>query len=64
MTETFEKKINHLFNELEKSFDPTTFVLNSKAAKILSEIEQMQTQCSHNYVNGKCSICRLEEAND
>ena len=64
MIENFEMKINRLFSELDASFDPTTFVLNSKATKILSEIEQMQQSCNHNFINGKCSICRLEASND
>lgn len=46
---------------LEDLIDPTTFVLNPEAQKIMNEIYELQTECPHEFVNGECKYCGKEE---
>ena len=54
-------KMHNLSEEYMKAFDPTTFVLNEKAAKIRQEMEEVQSKCNHIFENGECIVCGMEE---
>ena len=46
--------------EIEELFDPTTFVLNPKIERLEKEIEQLQSQCRHDFSDtDKCKICGI-----
>lgn len=46
--------------KIEELFDPTSFVLNPEVVKLEKEIEELQTKCEHNYVDGVCEYCGKE----
>ena len=46
---------------LEDLVDPTTFVLNPEAQKIMNEIHELQEECPHKFVDGECKYCGKEE---
>lgn len=37
------------------------FVLNTKVLSLLKENVELQNQCKHEFVNGKCIYCYKEE---
>jgi hypothetical protein len=47
-------------SKIEDLFDPTSFVLNPEVVKLEKEIEELQTECEHNYVEGVCEYCGKE----
>ena len=45
---------------IEELFDPTTFVLNPEVVRLEKEIEQLQSQCQHEFNEvGECEICGI-----
>lgn len=54
-------KVHDLEEELMRSIDPATFVLNPKTLAIRYQIEKLQEKCNHIYENGACIICGKEE---
>jgi hypothetical protein len=46
---------------LEDLIDPTTFVLNPEAQKLMNEITELQEVCPHEFVNGECKYCGKED---
>ena len=54
-------KVHDLEEELMRSIDPATFVLNPKTLIIRYQIEKLQEKCNHIYENGACIICGKEE---
>lgn len=49
-------------NELIKIFfDPNKFILNNDVKKLLEEIEDLQKQCTHKFVDGYCEYCYIRE---
>jgi hypothetical protein len=46
---------------IEDLIDPTAFVLNPEIAALEEEINELQNQCNHNYVEGVCEYCGKEE---
>lgn len=60
MTQTYiAEQIKYWNKVIEDSFDPTTFVLSKKVSEALKEIEKLQDQCNHEYVDGFCIYCGL-----
>lgn len=52
------KKIISLNTLIEKSIDPTSFVLNEKVQKARAEIEYLRRICQHEYDDlGYCIYC-------
>ena len=47
--------------QIEDLLDPTMFVLNKEIATLQEEIDDLQSQCPHNYESGVCVYCSLEE---
>ena len=54
-------KVHDLEEELMRSIDPATFVLNPKTLAIRYQIEKLQEKCNHIYENGTCIVCGKEE---
>ena len=52
-----KENVDELFNELEAAL----FVLNPKATEITEKIGKWQTNCPHEFENGKCKYCRKSE---
>lgn len=46
---------------LEDLIDPTSFVLNPEVENVRKEIEELQKNCPHEFVNGECKYCGKEE---
>ena len=47
--------------KIEDLFDPTTFVLNKEVEALYKEIDELQANCPHNFVDGVCEYCGKEE---
>ena len=52
------KKNNEL---IEHYLNPSQFVLNNEVRKLLKENEELQKQCPHQFVDGYCVFCLMEE---
>ncbi len=52
-----------LFNKerINQIYNPGIFVLQAEAAELMAENEELQAQCKHEFKNGKCIYCDLEE---
>lgn len=46
---------------LEDLIDPTSFVLNPEVENVRKEIEELQKNCPHEFVDGECKYCGKEE---
>ena len=46
---------------IEELFDPTTFVLNKEAISLQEDIMKLQEDCPHEFNDGVCKYCGLEE---
>lgn len=46
---------------LEDLIDPTSFVLNPEIENVRKEIEELQKNCPHEFINGECKYCGKEE---
>ena len=64
MSKEIQTKIAELNKQLEEMIDPTTFVLNPKALVINKQINELQAQCKHHFINGICEFCGLEVVNE
>jgi hypothetical protein len=56
-----KKKIDENNNLIQMLFEPNRFVLNNKIRDLLKENEDLQKQCTHNFVDGYCEYCYMEE---
>lgn len=52
-----KKKIDRLV----EIFSNPTFVLSKEAGQLEGEIEELQAQCSHEFVDGECKYCGKPE---
>ena len=64
MSKEIKITIDELNAEFEEIITPGIFTLNKRIGEIKKEIEFLQNQCQHNYVNGICEFCRKEEASE
>jgi hypothetical protein len=46
---------------IQEAFSPNQFVLNNVIKDLLKENEDLQKQCTHNFVDGYCEYCYMEE---
>lgn len=46
---------------IESLFNPSQWTLNNAVAELLEENRALQKQCKHNFVDGYCEYCMLEE---
>lgn len=52
-------------NELIKELlSPNIFTLNNTVLNLQKEIEELQSKCSHNFIDGYCEYCYKEKEND
>lgn len=61
MSKEIKEQIDKCYQKLAKNFDPITFTLRPEIESIWQEIEKLQSQCKHQYVNGVCKFCNREE---
>ena len=54
------ERVEHLYSQLSKTLDPSTFVLNKEAESLVAEISEIQSKCHHVYKDGICTICLME----
>ena len=64
MSLEIKKRIDELLLESEQLLDPTTFVLNKRIGDIDKEIQELQSQCKHNFINGVCEFCYRGDCNE
>lgn len=55
------KKVEFNNKLIQDMFNPNQFVLNNAVKDLLKENENLQKQCPHNFVNGYCEFCLMEE---
>ena len=61
MSEEIRNKIKEINNELNVSLDPSQFVLNPRIGELLQELENLQRQCEHHFIDGVCEFCGMAE---
>lgn len=54
------KKVNELYKQIEENMDTSSFVLNKIVMELQSQLENIQNNCNHHYVNNKCIYCDYE----
>lgn len=52
-----KNRIDLLNNQLEQLLQPNKFTLNNLIVEITTEIDKLQSQCEHEYVNNFCIYC-------
>lgn len=58
-------RIDELNKQIEGLLTPNIFVLNNTVLQLQKEIDQLQQDCNHHYVEGFCEICnKAEEGNE
>ena len=61
MSKEIKNRIDKLNSEAESLITVEAFALNSKVAAIMAEIDELQRQCDHHFVDGVCEFCYTEE---
>lgn len=56
-----KEKIDQNNKIIETLFSPNIFTLNNAVSELLEENDELQKQCTHNFVDGYCEYCYLEE---
>lgn len=56
-----KQKIDENNKIIETLLNPSTFTLNNVIKELLIENDQLQAQCTHNFVDGYCEYCQKEE---
>lgn len=56
-----KKKIDLNNGIIEKLLNPNQFTLNNTIKDLLKENDELQKQCTHNFVKGYCEYCYMEE---
>jgi hypothetical protein len=56
-----KEKIDLNNNIIEKLLNPSQFTLNNTVKDLLKENDELQKQCTHNFVDGYCEYCYMEE---
>lgn len=46
---------------IQDILNPSEFTLNNTIRDLLKANEELQVQCTHNFVDGYCEYCYLEE---
>lgn len=46
---------------IESLLNPSMFTLNNSIKDLLAENAELQKQCTHNFVDGFCEYCCMEE---
>lgn len=56
-----KEKIDANNKLIETILNPTAFTLNNTVKELLKENDELQAQCTHNFVDGYCEYCYMEE---
>ena len=56
-----KEKIDLNNSIIEKLLNPNQFTLNNTIKDLLKENDELQKQCTHNFVDGYCEYCYMEE---
>ena len=56
-----KEKIDANNKLIETILNPTAFTLNNTVKDLLKENDDLQAQCTHNFVDGYCEYCYMEE---
>lgn len=56
-----KEKIDANNKLIEAILNPTAFTLNNTVKDLLKENDDLQAQCTHNFVDGYCEYCYMEE---
>lgn len=56
-----KQKIDANNKVIETILNPTAFTLNNTVKDLLKENDDLQAQCTHNFVDGYCEYCYVEE---
>lgn len=56
-----KEKIDQNNKIIETILSPTEFTLNNTVKQLLEENGKLQKQCTHNFVDGYCEYCYIEE---
>lgn len=56
-----KEKINELNSMIQSVLMPNVFTLNNTVLKIQKEIDQLQSECPHEYNEGYCNFCNKEK---
>ena len=56
-----KQKIDTNNHVIETLLSPSEFTLNNTIRDLLKENDELQQQCTHNFVDGYCEYCYLEE---
>lgn len=56
-----KEKIDANNKLIETLLNPTAFTLNNTVKDLLKENDDLQAQCTHNFVDGYCEYCYVEE---
>lgn len=51
------EKVNKIYQQLEQELKSNIFVLNKNTQKLYDELNEIQHNCQHNFVNGQCIYC-------
>ena len=54
-------RINQKKEEIEHLINPGLFILNKRIAEIYKEIDNLQNECEHEFKDGVCRFCGIEE---
>jgi hypothetical protein len=57
-----KEKIDANNKLIETILNPTAFTLNNAVKDLLKENDELQAQCTHNFVDGYCEYCYMEES--
>jgi hypothetical protein len=56
-----KEKIDLNNKMIENLLTPSQFTLNNTIRELLEENAKLQKECTHNFVDGYCEYCYLEE---
>ena len=59
-----KEKIDANNKLIESILNPSVFTLNNTVRDLLAQNAELQTQCTHNFVDGWCEYCYCAERED
>ena len=59
--EQIKAKVNYNNQKIQELLDPSIFILQPEVMAYMEDNTFLQSQCSHEYVDGVCTICGKAE---
>lgn len=56
-----KQKIDTNNKLIETILSPSEFTLNNTVRDLIAENAELQKQCTHNFIDGYCEYCYMEE---